>query len=223
LNPFWVELRRICRALGITNWTKFEKVLKEGNVQTELLSWLMWALQAPPTDYGVETRETAKYYFALHPDEITPEIKKLLENPPKLTPEVELENYIRSCYFKVLGRHPDREGLESYKREILAGRLRREDLPKVLMASPEYREKMKLISERVKLQVPVDVNVRLTDELIIQALQRSEKWFSEVKPRLDLGSLIGKYVDESFWVWFYRSKDKITLKELIERLREYDS
>ena len=188
LNPYWTELRQICNELGITTWREFENYLKRGKVDKKLKQWLINALQAIPTNWGVETRETAKYYFAMHPDEVTPEIKKLIETVPQLTPELEVEAYVTKCYFEVLGRHPDEKGKKHYTRAILEGLIKPEDLPKILRASPEFREKFPdhLVKEeeKVKVSVPVDVNVRITNDLVIQALRRSDTYWNEIKPLL---------------------------------------
>jgi len=143
LNPMWVKLREICNNLKIRDWRSFEGYLKKGNVAPELKKWLIEALQVRPTNYGIETRETAKYYFALHPEEITPEIEEKIKNPPKLTPELEVENYVMQQYFRCLGRHPDLGGLKHYTEAILSGKIARDELPTILMSSPEYIEKFK--------------------------------------------------------------------------------
>lgn len=199
LNPYWVELRQICDELGIKTWKEFEEYLKKGNVDPKLKAWLIKALQAPPTDYGTETRETAKYYFALHPNEITPEIDYLLKHPPKMTREIEIENYVRKCYFAVLGRHPDREGLEYYKKLILEGAIKQEDLPNILRSSKEYRQKFALLNklqetESISLSVPVNVDISLTEDTLIKALMKSNLWWNKIKPLIDLGRKFNAYL-----------------------------
>jgi len=141
-NKAWVELRRICDRLGIFCWRDFEEYMKKGKVDESLKKWLIDALQVPPTNYGIETRETAKWYFLLHPDEITPEIERRIKNPPKLTEEQEIEFYVVEQYIKILGRHADEEGKRHYTQAILSGQIKREDLPKILMSSPEYLKKI---------------------------------------------------------------------------------
>jgi hypothetical protein len=217
LNPYWVELRQICDKLGIKTWQEFESYLKKGNVAPELMDWLIKALNAKPTDYGVETRETAKYYFALHPEDITPGVEYLLKNPPEMDEEAKVETYVRKVYFQVLGRHPDREGLETYKRQILEGVIAKEQLPEILKSSPEYQRKFPLIKERVKIQVPVNIDVGLNDEYFIEALMKSDLWFTEIKPQLDIGKFILSHVKnrEQFLAWFYKNKDKIKPEDLL--------
>jgi len=217
LNPYWVELRQICDKLGIKTWKQFEEYLKKGKVAPELMDWLIRALRAPPTDYGVETRETAKYYFALHPEEITPGVEYLLKNPPEMDEGTKIETYVRKMYFKVLGRHPDRGGLEYYKRLILSGEITKEQLPDILRSSPEYREKFALAKETVRIQAPVNIDVALSDDLFIQAMMRSKTWFSKIKPQLDVGKFILSHVKnrDEFLAWFYKNRDKIKLEDLM--------
>ena len=220
LNKFWVELRGICDSLGVKTWRQFEDSLKKGDVDEELKKWLVDALQAPPTRWGIETRETAKYYFAMHPKEITPEIKQRIDTVPKLTPEIEVENYVTRCYYQVLGRHPDAEGLRNYADAILSGRLKREVLPDILKASREYRKKMGEPpigrEERVRLQVPVDVDIRISEADFVKALRKSDVYWRTIKPRLDLGKFVETFVKdkEEFYQWFYKNKDDTSFSDL---------
>jgi hypothetical protein len=115
--------------------------MRKGKVDEKLKQWLIQALQVPATNYGTETRETAKWYFAMHRDEVTPEIMERIKTVPPMPQESEVEAWVTKCYFDVLGRHPDGEGKKVYTNHILAGRIKKEDLPKILMQSEEYREK----------------------------------------------------------------------------------
>jgi hypothetical protein len=140
----WVELRSICNALEITCWREFEAYLKRGNVDPLLKKFLIKCLEMPRTDFGVEYRQMCLWYFSLHPDELTPEILYKIKNPPKMAPEQEVEWYVISQYRYVLGREPDDAGRRHYAQAILEGRIRREDLPKILMMSEEYRQKFNI-------------------------------------------------------------------------------
>ena len=196
LNPFWVELRQICGKLGIRSWREFEELLERGRAPEELKAWLLKALWASPTDWGVETRQTAKLYYALHPDEITPEVEYRLRNPPRLTPEEEVRAYIKKAYFDVLGRHPDEEGLEHYARAILEGRMRREDLPRVLAASREFRERWGVPTpvETTRVRVPVNVDIGLTEQVILRAITRSKLWREGLREQLELARKFQAYL-----------------------------
>ncbi len=219
LNPYWKPFRDLCARYGIRDSEDFLKALKEG-LPREIEDKLIEFLQPKPifaTDYGREMREAAKAYFALHPDKITPEIQRLLKTTPPRSKEVEVEDYIRKMYFKILGRHPDRGGLEYYKKAILEGLIRKEDLPKLLMSSSEYKEKFALERESVRVQIPVNVDVQLNDEIVMQALMKSRVWFDKIKPYLDIGRFIlDNIVDrDRFISWFYRNKNDISIEEFI--------
>jgi hypothetical protein len=98
----------------------------------------------PRTDFGVEYRQMSLWYYAMHPDELTPEILDKIKNPPKMTPEQEAEWYVVSQYRFVLGREPDDAGRRHYTQAIIEGKIKREDLPKILMMSEEYRQKFNI-------------------------------------------------------------------------------
>ena len=220
LNPHWKPFRELCAKYGIHTWKDFEEGLEKG-LPEEIEQKLVEFLQVEPTDYGTEMRETAKYYFLLHPDKITPEIEEKIKNPPKMTPEIEVEHYVRQCYFMILNRHPDRPGLEYYKWAILEGQIKKEDLPKLLMQSPEFLAKKEATEETVKVQVPVDVQVKVSEDLFIRALMQSKLWWNKLKPAID----IGKFILENrpdIVDWFYKEKEagELTIRKFAEVLLE---
>jgi glycosyltransferase involved in cell wall biosynthesis len=230
LNRYWVRLRQICSRLGIKTWNEFEEFVRRGTDDEEFHGWLKDALQAPPTSWGTETRECAKWYFALHGEQITPEVRRLIETRPALTPEIEAENYVTSMYFKILGRHPDEEGKRHYTQLILEGKMSREDLPKILMASDEYRARSAGVPsapgvvERMKIQVPVDVYVRLDERTFVEALRRSRVYWEVVKPKIDVGDLIlgrlSPVKQAEFKRWFYVNRDAIGPRDIAEWVEE---
>jgi len=144
LIPQWRELRWICHDLGITSWRQYEEYLKKGNINPKLKDFLIKCLTLPATKWGTEYREMAKWYFAMHKDELTPEILEKIKNPPPMPKQSEIETYVTKCYFQILGRHPDGEGLKFYTEQILKGRMNREHLPIVLFSSDEYKRKFLL-------------------------------------------------------------------------------
>jgi len=222
LNEMWVEFRKIVKEkLGIDSWTEFERYIKSGKeLPKELIDWIKRALVWKATDYGIETRQTAKWIIFHHRYLLNdPEIKRGIENPPKMTPEDEVEMYVRKVYFQVLGRHPDRPGLEFWKRQILEGKVRKEDLPRIFMASPEYREKF-----GIPIQLPTvgPVQIRLRPEDFIRILARNPIFFESIKPALDIGKFILNNIKnrDEFLKWFYMKKPYITLEELMQKIRE---
>jgi hypothetical protein len=224
-NPFWVRLREVCSRMGIETWPRFEEFVKRGGAPEEFKAWMFEALQAPPTNWGTETRELCKWYYALHPGEVTPEVESRLENPPKLTREVEVENLVARTYFQLLGRHPDEEGKRQYVDAILSGRITEDQLPQILMRSPEYLQKSGGPvgqPENVKVQIPVSVNVQVSEGLLLEALQRSKLYWDTIKPQMDLGKFIlgGLRRKSEFLKWFYANRGEVSLKEFSERLSE---
>jgi len=224
LNPLWKPLREIASKLGCPDWTSFERYITSGRkLPPELIDWIKKALQMPPTDYGIETRQFAKFIIFHHRYLLNdPEIARLVREVPKKTPEVEVEEYVRKVYFQILGRHPDRQGLEYWKQQILIGRIRKEDLPMLLASSPEFREKHILTGERLSLKVPATVSIHLTEDVLINALMHSKTWYEEVKPKYDLGKFILMSIREpkEFIKWFYENRNRITLRDLIKKLME---
>jgi hypothetical protein len=226
LNPYWRELREICYSHKIDTWPDFEEQVKTGFEDPRFKHWLFEALQAPPTNWGTETRETCKWYFTFHKDQITPEIRERLETPPKMTPEIELENFVTRCYFQVLGRHPDEEGKHGYMEAILTGRITKEQLPQLLMQSPEYRQKVLGAPagpvERVKMQVPVSVDVHISEELFLEALKRSDTYWKTIKPKMDVGSFILDSLRrrDEFLRWFYANKEGLTIQGLVDWIED---
>ena len=221
INPHWPVLRSLLKGNGIESWVDFERFVEEGTKDPHFHNWLFDALHAPPTNWGTETREAAKWYFTFHKDQITPEIRERLENPPKMTPEIELENYVTRCYFEVLGRHPDEAGKREYIQALLDGRITREQLPAFLRQSPEFKQRF--ISgpmgpvESIPLQVPVDVNIRISENLFLEALKRSNIYWNIIKPKIDIGGFILGALrrKDDFLKWFYSQED-LTAQAVLE-------
>ena len=221
LNPLWRPLLEISRKIGCDNWECFERFIESGNpLPPELVDWIKKALKSPPTDYGTENRETAKWIIWYHRELLKdPEIKELVKKKPSMTEESFVENYVRYWYFKILGRHPDRAGLEYYKEQIMTGKIRMEELPFFLLGSQEFREKAE---EHLKIPIPLNIDVSITPNILELVLMRSGVWFEDIKPRLDIGKFILNQVKDpdSFIKWFYRNKEKISLKEFADKIKE---
>jgi len=192
INPFWKPLKEILASHQIFTWSMFEAAVKaEGISDDKFEEWLKSALQAPPTNWGTETRELAKWYLIQHKDIVTPKLKELIDHPPVLTQDVEAENLVIRSYFEVLGRHPDEEGRNLYTQLIKEGKMKREDLIRELMNSPEYKEKRGVADmvEQLPLQIPVNVVVNLTEGVFVDALRRSQIYWNIIKPKIDAGGL----------------------------------
>lgn len=221
LNPYWKPLLDLCKKHGINSWPEFERALENG-LPKEIEDFIMQFLDIPPTDWGVECRQLVKYYLFLHPEKITPELEEKLKNPPKMTPEIEVENKIMQIYFEVFGRHPDKPGLEYWKWMVLEGRVKLEDLPRIFMESEEYKRLQMSKGELVRVEVPVDVRVQVTEDLFEKALMQSDLWWKRIKPALDIGRFVIENLGSSFVEWFYRERElgNLTIEKFAEELRK---
>ena len=221
-NPSWKPLRDICDGLGLTTWPLVREYFRKGNVDPRLKEWL-WENRFEGFDFDHEEMEFGRWYFEyLHPEEAGPwapvtDVK--VGSPP------EVMGFVEDTYMKVLSRHADQPGKEMYAAAIIQGKLKREDLPELLKKSPEYQEKEAGPTENVKLQVPVDVNIRVTEAIIIEALGRSKTWATIIKPRLDVGIFfelaLGPEKWNGFLSWFYKNQPspKEALTELKRTLK----
>jgi len=213
LNPLWKPLRDIW---GNRAWREVREHVESGKLLPHgLVPWIQKALRFSASDYGTECREFAKWVVFYH--------RSLLKNrmiaygvkhPPKMTEKEEVEAFVRRAYFDVLGRHPDRGGLDSYTGLIMRGELKKEDLHGLLRASPEWKQKF---GEKVKVQAPVDVTVQVTEAMILEAFSRSKLYAEVIKPRLDVGRWVlegmGEEERKRFLKRFYAGEVK-TLKDV---------
>lgn len=218
-NPSWNPLRDICTELGLNTWPQAREYFRNGDIDPRLKKWL-WVNRTEGWDYDHEELEFGRWYFEyLHPEEAEG-WKPILEVPVGSPPEV--MQYVENTYMKVFGRHADQEGKEAYTSAIVEGRMRREDLAEILKRSPEYVQKAQASMESIRLQVPVNVDVKVSEYLFIQALSRSETYWKKIKPRLDLGIFIEQSLGEEEWknfqAWFYAEKPN--LKQFMEKLAE---
>lgn len=224
LNPWWVRLRELMAKHNIPDWTTFEKLIIEQRMPEELAKFIISMLDSPNTDWGRENRELAKYFLWYNRKYLTPEIEYKIKNPPEPTDEQKVVDWITRCYLQVLGRHPDPEGLNYWKRRIMVGQTPMHELPKYLMASDEYRKKVGG-EESVRINVPVNVDIRLTEDMIIQAMMKSRVWFEKIKPRLDLAREIERFAGEQasqMYEEFYEMRGKeLSANSLISLLKKY--
>jgi len=224
LNPFWKPLRELMRKYGFEDWAALEKAIIKHRIPEEMVRFFEECLDAPNTDWGRETRQLAKFFFWHNREYLNDKILEKIKNPPEPTDEQKVVDWITKCYLKVLGRHPDPEGLEYWKRRIMVGQTPMHELPKYLMASEEYRRKIEG-EEVVRLNVPIDVNIKLNENVILQALSHSKLWFEKIKPRLDLAREIDRLVKErdKFYEEFYEMKNvgEISASSLLELLQKY--
>ena len=220
-NPSWKPLRDIFDELGIHNWPEAREYLREGGIDPRLKMWL-WANRFEGFDFDHEEMEFGRWYFEyLHPGEAEgwEPVTELEEGSP---PEV--MRYVEQTYIEVLGRHADQAGKEAYSNAILTGQLKREDLPGLIKRSPEYLQKVP--GERVKMQVPVSVDVHITEEIFLEAMKKSQTYWKIIKPKMDIGSFVLNSLNdapegkEEFLNWFYANKEEVKLQDFYRKLME---
>jgi len=213
-NPRWKPLREICERLGLKSWSEVRDYLRKGNIDKELLEWIIDCRLEYGWDWQNEMQDCFRYYKALHPEElegyeIPPDLKPAYGSPP------EVMAWVEKCYLDVFGRHADDQGKQYYTNLILQGKLKREDLPKVLRDSPEYLEKFGGNEENLRALVPIDVDIRLSERVFVEVMMKSNIWFNEIKPKLDVGKFVLEHVKnrEEFLRSFYEG---MTVKELFK-------
>lgn len=79
------------------------------------------------------------------------------------------------------------------------------------------------MKEFVSTQVPVKVEVILSDDVFIQAFRRSRLYWQTIKPRLDLAQFLEKFMKdpEEFYRWFYTVNiEEIPLETVFAKITE---
>jgi CDP-glucose 4,6-dehydratase len=140
LNPTFVELHQITKKLGIDTWQHFEETMKIGYTYPELFDFIVKHRSDSRYGWESEVREMFTWYFTMHPEENTENWKSEYTAPLPGSRE-EIDNYVTSIYFEVLGRCPDELGKNHYINEILTGRMIKEQLPGIFISSDEYKTK----------------------------------------------------------------------------------
>lgn len=183
-NPSWRPLRQICDSLGLDLWPKAREYFRKGNIDPRLKKWL-WDNRYEGWDFEHEEMEFGRWYFEyLHPEEAEG-WKPVFELKPGSPQEV--MRYVEEQYLSILGRHADDPGKKFYTKAILEGTIKREQLPAILKGSLEFQERFGKLpaEEKVRIPVPVDVDVRITEGLFEKALLKSQTYWQKIKPKLD--------------------------------------
>ena len=140
LNPTFVELHEITKELGVDTWALFELTMRLGNTYTPLIEFLVKHRSDSKFSWESEVREMFKWYFMMHPEENTEGWVSEYTAPLPGSRE-DIENFVTSVYFEVLGRCPDEMGKLHYTQAIVNGELKKEDLPAIFVSSDEYKTK----------------------------------------------------------------------------------
>ncbi|MEM1590166.1 MAG: FkbM family methyltransferase [Candidatus Bathyarchaeia archaeon] len=109
-----------------------------------------------------------------------------------LSYEEETRLYVKRCYQRILCRQPDQEGLENYTRLILTGKIKRDELPKILSESPEAQKlkEMNLSDKQLAMRslpqggLQIDVGAAFADWTLAMLKKADEVWAFEPDARL---------------------------------------
>lgn len=185
LNPLWKPLRGIFKN---DRWMNVVKAVEGSVLPDGLVKWVIKALTYSATDWGTECREFAKW--VIYNNRVllrNRNIRYGLHNPPKPSKETLVEQTVRRMYFQYLGRHPDRESLDTYVKAMVSGKLSEQQLVDSIKSSEEYLAKY---GEILDVKIPVSVKPIMTPDIALRLLQHSTYYRTVIKPRLDLGEQI---------------------------------
>ncbi len=120
-NPYWVELRAICSAIGIENWKQFNAYLQKGNIDRRLKEWILRYGKLDSETWHSELRDVYHYYFDYLHSEEKPEKEEVKVTHWHRQPPViikgglsEFTMKLRELYRRVLGREPSRCEIEYF-------------------------------------------------------------------------------------------------------------
>jgi len=130
-NPLHKKLKKY-----YNSWLKFYNDAIANKVPDEVKEFIIEHRNDVGYDYCSENRGAFKWFK--HLDLIYGYESEYKEGEY----EGSIENYVKSCYFKVLNRHPDHYGLNHYSQLIRQGNISFKDLPNILMNSDEFMTNM---------------------------------------------------------------------------------
>jgi len=145
-NPMYIELHQWEEEARIRGWPAVRDFVRNHKTTDSYWIKLKQIIVKHRNDAGWDWENESRDFFlwckALFPEEFK-EWESTPQPPSKGSPP-EVMAYVEEQYLKVLGRNADNQGKHFYTESILRGTIRREDLPKILMESAEYKEKHKL-------------------------------------------------------------------------------
>jgi hypothetical protein len=138
-NPMYVQWHKIAARLGIKHWPEMRAYIRKGNIDLELKQLFIAYRNSSGWDYENKSRDPFSWYSALFPEEMkgwssTPQ-------PPSMGSPPEVMVYVEQQYREILGRNADEKGKQLYTDSIIAGTIKREQLPEMLKNSDEYKQK----------------------------------------------------------------------------------
>jgi len=141
-NPMYVELHKWA-GNGFTSWPALRDFIRYhdrlNHDWQELKDIIIQHRNDSGWDWENESRDFFLWCKALFPEEFkkwesTPQ-------PPSSGSPPEVMCYVEEQYLAVLGRNADDAGKLTYTQAIIAGSIKREDLPTILKNSDEYKQK----------------------------------------------------------------------------------
>jgi len=146
VNPYWTKLRTLMQKYGIKSWMELERCIKERDVPSEMANFFIECLDAPRTNWGIETRMLSKFFLFYNREYLTPDVLSKVREIPKQDKESAAREFVRRCYFSLLARHPDVAGGEYYTQKLLSGDMSEEDVAVAIAESAEFKERMSGLS-----------------------------------------------------------------------------
>lgn len=192
---------------SIEDIIKDEKIERLRDLIQQFESWMIEALQAGSNSWQTETRETAKFYYAMHPEDVDDFILGFIEKMPDVVSgsDTEITNFVSRTYFEVLGRHPDAKGKALYVGKIKDGMVKREELAGILRDSQEYREKFKDIDR-----------IGGNDRIGGGGNDKSTERFKDVKVDIKDLEMVEKFIRECYANILGRTVDQPGLQNYID-------
>lgn len=211
-NREWVRLREICKELGIENWTQARAYFRKGRIDARLRQWII-DNRFDGADYEHEMQDFFRWYQYLHPEELEGFKAEKRDARPQINVQ-ELVDHVKALYLRIVGEEMPEEDLKQLVSAIIQGKIKKENLPRVF---EDYRIQVKPKgAEKVRVAVPVDVDVRVTEDLFERALLKSKLYWTKIKPRIDLGKALEDIVWDvpKFHRWFYDQVGEMSLGKL---------
>jgi len=149
------------------------------------------------------------------------------------TTEAEVRDFVERTYEKVRGRGLDKDTADYYVGQLLGGKIAAADFANLLRESPGFKDaypdgavpKKPVLPEVIPVQVPTDIKVNLTEEIITKVIVQSRTYTERIKPTMDVGRYIQENVSSEFWRVFYEQREagSLTFELFCKMLASYNA
>ena len=138
-NPMHIQWHKWAKQHNIRDWPQMRAYIKVGHIEPDLKQLFIDHRNDSGWDYENESRDPFIWYKILFPEEM----KGWDSNPqsPSKGSPPEVMAYVEQQFLEILGRNADDKGKQLYTDSILAGTIKREQLPEMLKNSQEYKQK----------------------------------------------------------------------------------